>query len=277
MTGWFKVGLLMAGVGALAPPVLAVPPDLSGTWSVPFRVHSSGFPLMSGETPWMGKSQGDPIQYKIPTLDELSERVDVSVKTHDGNPTFAFPPPAPPPLNSAGKDAFSHIDAAKLQAQELNCYPTNVLSRVGGGGQTVQIVQGKGAVAIASDGGGPSRIIYLDGRGQENAVPQWNGHSVGRWEGNTLKVETEKIRGAVMNVFGNWPQSENAKLYEEFSLVNGGRTLKVSATYEDPTYYTESLHKIMYLDRHPELEVTDYTCDEGREDSIANVPPQGNK
>jgi hypothetical protein len=214
--------------------------------------------------------------YKILSLDELAAIADDSVKTHNGNPTFGVPRPPPPPYTAAGEDAAAHVDRAKWQARELNCYPTNVMQRIGGGTQTVEIVQGKKSMAIASDGGAPARVIYLDGRSQAKAVPQWNGHSVGHWEGNTLKVETVKIRGELMDIFGNWPESEDAKLFEEFTLIRGGTILEVKATYEDPTYYREPLHRIMYLERHPELQVTDYTCEEGKEDMAeTQIHPKG--
>ncbi len=273
----FRVGFALAIVAGnmAAAPSHAATPDFSGTWSVPFRVHSSGIPLWSGQTPWLVGADTAK-NYKILSLDELSVIADESVRTHNGNPTFGAPVPPPPPYTAAGADAAAHVDHAKWQARELNCYPTNVMTRIGGGTQTVEIVQGKKSIAIASDGGAPARVIYLDGRSHAKAAPQWNGHSVGHWEGNTLKVETVKIRGEIMNVFGDWPESENAKVFEEFTLIRGGTILEVKATYEDPAYYREPLHKIMYLERHPELEVTDYTCEEGKEDMVeTQIHPKG--
>jgi hypothetical protein len=253
----------------------AATPDFSGTWSLPFAVHSSGVPLFSGQTPWLVGAEAAK-NYKILSINELAAIADDSVKNHNGNPTFGMPAPPAPPYTAAGQDAAAHVDHAKWQARELNCYPTNVMMRIGGGSQTVEIVQGKKSLAIASDGGAPARVIYLDGRSQKKAVPQWNGHSVGHWAGDTLKVETVKIRGELMNTFGDWPESKNAKVFEEFSLIQGGKILQVRATYEDPTYYREPLHKIMYLERHPELEVTDYTCEEGKEDMAeTQIHPKG--
>jgi hypothetical protein len=248
-------------------------PDLSGTWSLPFQVHSSGFPLMGGTTPWLPASRGDPAKFPIPTLKQLSDRVDQSVRTHQGNPTYALPPPIPAPLSAKGKEAAAKLDPKVEEKRELNCYPSNVFSRVGGGFQTVQIVQGMNAMAIVSDGSAASRVIYLDARNHDNALPQWNGHSVGRWVGDTFKVETVKIRGEALQ--RGYPISADAKLFENFRLIKGGKVLEVDATFEDPTYYNESLHKIMYLDRHPELEVTDYSCEEGKDDMIETVLDKG--
>jgi hypothetical protein len=261
-----KIALVVCLLGGAAAANAAQHPDLSGTWSLPFAVHSSGVPLMGGTTPWLPASRGDATKFPIPTLKQLSDRVDDSVRTHNGNPTFAFPAPLPAPLTDKGKEAAAKLDLKVEEKREINCYPTNIFRRVGGGFQTVQIIQGVKAVAIISDGSEAGRVIYLDGRSHDNSLPQWNGHSVGHWEGEALKVETAKIRGEAMQ--RGYPISEDARLLENFHLIRGGKVLEVDATFEDPAYYTEPLHKVMYLERHPELQVTDYSCEEGKEDMI---------
>ncbi len=268
MINHYRIALAFIAICAGGIASGATHPDLTGTWSRPFRVHSSGVPLMGGATRWMPVSNGDPKDAKIPSLDEMSAMIDKVVKANHGNPTAGFPPAPPAPLTAAGKQAAGQIDMALEEKRELNCYPANVLARVGGGWGAVQIVQNDKAIAILSEGGVPGRTLFLDGRGHDNAVPQWNGHSVARWEGDTLKVETVKIRGESVPMQGKWPLSENAKLLEEFKLTNGGKTLQVRATFEDPQYYAEPLRMMMYLDRRPDIEVTDYTCEEGKDDMI---------
>jgi hypothetical protein len=257
----------------------ASPPDLSGTWSLPFQVHSSGVPLSSGATDWIPISKGDPKNVKILSIAELGARMDQSVKEHNGNPLFGFPTPAKAPLNAAGEAAAAKLDPKKAEERELACYPMNVFARVGGGGSTVEIIQGSRSIAMLADGGGPGRIVYLDGRHDEKRPPQWNGHSTGHWDRSTLKVVTTGIRGDSVGFgFGQgWPLSERAQLLEEYTLIHEGKQLQVLATFEDPIYYKEPMRKIMYLDRHPELEVTDYTCDEGKDDMIETVVKDGGK
>jgi hypothetical protein len=261
-----KAGVLLSALVGSGVVSAAAHPDLSGTWSIPFQVHSSGFPMMSGSTPWLTPGEGDPKKYPIPTLQQLSARIDQSVREHHGNPEFSIVPRPPPPLTDAGKAAAAKLDQKVERQRELNCYPSNVFMRVGGGPQAVQIIQGTKTVAVISDGNVPGRIIYLDGRTPENSLPQWNGTSVGHWVGETLNVETVKIRGETLQP--GYPISEDARLIEEFHLIKGGKQLEVDATFEDPTYYTEPLRKAIYLDRHPELQVTDYSCEEGKDDMI---------
>jgi hypothetical protein len=268
---------VLLGVLTIGNFAMAAPPDLSGTWSLPFEVHSSGVPLSSGATEWVPISEGDPKSRKIPTLAELSARIDRSVKEHNGNPLFGFPMPPKAPLNPAGEAAAAKLDPKKAEERELACYPMNVFARVGGGPGTIEIIQGSRSIAILSDGGAPGRIVYLDGRHDEKKPPQWNGHSTGQWDGKTLKVRTTGIRGDSVAFGRGWPLSTRAQLVEEYTLINEGKQLQVLATFEDPLYYKEPMRKVMYLDQHPELEVTDYTCDEGKEDMIETAVKDGGK
>ena len=119
----------------------------------------------------------------------------------------------------------------------------------------------------------PGRVIYVDGRNRDDLPAQWNGVSSGHWDGDTLKVETVRIRGETLQA--GYPISEHARLIETYRLINGGKTLEVDATFEDPSYYTESLRQVMYLDSHPELRVTDYGCEEGKDDMIETAQKGG--
>src|ERR1700733_4810427 len=128
---------LMAALTLTGTAAMGAPPDLSGTWSLPFQVHASGVPLSSGATNWIPVSQGDPKNVKILTIAELSARMDQSVKEHNGNPLFGFPMPPKAPLNPAGETAAAKLDPKKAEERELACYPMNVFARVGGGGGTI--------------------------------------------------------------------------------------------------------------------------------------------
>lgn len=263
-----SVALTAALIGA-AGARAATHPDLSGTWSLPFEVHSSGVPLSGGSTPWLPASAGDPHRYHIPTLKEMSARVDESVREHHGNPLFAMRDHIAAPLTAAGKAALAKINPAEMQREELNCYPSNVLARVGGGFAPLQIVQGAQAIALVPDGYFPARVVYLDGRNHDQLPPQWNGLSTGHWQGQTLHVETVGIRGEELQP--GYPISENARLTEDYHLEQGGKVLEIDATFEDPTYYTEPLHRLYYLQSRPDLQLTDYSCEEGKADMIESA------
>jgi hypothetical protein len=82
--------------------------------------------------------------------------------------------------------------------------------------------------------------MFLDGRklpGNE-AQPWWYGYSVGRWEGDTLVVETSGFKGDEwLDIIGN-PMTEAAKMTERFRRPNYG-TLEIDVTIDDPKAYTK--------------------------------------
>ena len=91
------------------------------------------------------------------------------------------------------------------------------------------------------------RHIYLDGRKlppQGEPQPWWYGYSVGRWEGDTLVVETNNLRGAEDSPYDGWldvngsPYSQQAKFTERFRRLDYGQ-LQIDLTVEDPKAYTK--------------------------------------
>jgi hypothetical protein len=91
------------------------------------------------------------------------------------------------------------------------------------------------------------RTIYTDGRRlpkQGEPQPYWHGYSVGRWEGDTLVVESNNFRGATAGNPGDgWldvrgsPFTDALRLTERFRRVNFG-TLHIDITVDDSKAYT---------------------------------------
>jgi len=105
-----------------------------------------------------------------------------------------------------------------------------------------------------------TRVLWTDGRelpsGQnlENLGPAWYGHSVGRWDGNTLVVNTVGLEErAWLDNAGN-PKSFHARIEETWRRVDSN-TLEVQMTLYDPEYYTDpyvgskKIYKRMPADR----------------------------
>lgn len=91
------------------------------------------------------------------------------------------------------------------------------------------------------------RHIYMDGRKlppQGDVEPWWYGYSVGHWDGDTLIVETNNLRGAEDSKFDGWldvngsPYSEQAKFTEKFRRPSYDH-LQIDVTVEDPKAYTK--------------------------------------
>jgi hypothetical protein len=120
----------------------------------------------------------------------------------------------------------------------------------------IKIVQTKDYVMVMQEMIHEARIIPTDGRPHSN-LRNWHGSSRGRWEGDTLVVETinftdkTNFRGA----------GENLKLTERFSRT-AANTLLYRVTIEDPTTFTRSWTVQMPMDNSAE-DVYEYACHEG--------------
>lgn len=101
-----------------------------------------------------------------------------------------------------------------------------------------QIFQTPDHVVIVQQRSTDARIIPLDGRpGLPQTVPQWYGTSHGRWEGNTLVVETTnfKDRSPAGNFLG---ATDAVQLVERFTVIDAD-TLRYEYTVTDPNTWTE--------------------------------------
>jgi hypothetical protein len=90
------------------------------------------------------------------------------------------------------------------------------------------------------DVGGPhtARTIYMDGRGHPSDLqPTYYGHSIGRWEGDTLVVETVGFNERFWIDRAGTPHTEQLKYTERFTRVDFN-TMRYQVTIEDPGAYT---------------------------------------
>ncbi len=99
-----------------------------------------------------------------------------------------------------------------------------------------QIVQGAGYVMVLVEAGHEVRVIPTDGRPHAPAgVRSWLGDSKGRWEGNTLVVETTNFNGQVALQGAN--TSEKLKITERFTRTDD-ETIRYEFTVDDPDTWT---------------------------------------
>ena len=121
-----------------------------------------------------------------------------------------------------------------------------------------QIVQAPGYVMILTEMIHDARIISLDGRSQPSRnVRQWTGTSRGRWEGNTLVVETTNFNGK--NPFAG--SSENMRVTERFTRV-ADNTIQYRFTIEDESMWARpwSAELSMVKTQGP---IFEHACHEG--------------
>jgi len=115
--------------------------------------------------------------------------------------------------------------------------------------------------------------IYMDGRklppqGEPN--PFWYGYSVGHWEGDTLVVETNNLRGAEDGPYDGWldvngsPYSEQAKFTHRIRRLNYGH-LQMDITVDDPKAYTHPWTVRIDQRIAPDQEMIEFICNENQQ------------
>jgi hypothetical protein len=126
------------------------------------------------------------------------------------------------------------------------------------------IVQTPGYVLIYSEMIHNARIIPVDGRPHLNGkVDQWEGDPRGRWEGNTLVIESTNFK-TVDNLRapnGRARQSPKRRMIERLTIVDAN-TLKYSVTVDDPETYTAPWTIAFPYRRDDNYRQFDYECHE---------------
>ncbi|HEY7333468.1 MAG TPA: hypothetical protein VH639_01200 [Bryobacteraceae bacterium] len=130
-----------------------------------------------------------------------------------------------------------------------------------------KVIQTPGLLVMLNELNASYRQIFTDGRPLPvDPNPSWNGYSTGKWEGDTLVVETSGFRdGLWLDSTGN-PLTGAAKLTERFHRINFGR-MEIEITVEDPKAYTKpwtiKLNHILKLD----TDLLDFVCLENEKDA----------
>ena len=102
-----------------------------------------------------------------------------------------------------------------------------------------KIVQTDKLVVLVYEAFNLWRQVHLDNREfADDLNPSWLGYSKGRWEGDTLVVETRGLNGKQWLDHGGLPTSDKLTVIERFRRPNFGR-LEIELTITDPTYYTK--------------------------------------
>jgi hypothetical protein len=131
-----------------------------------------------------------------------------------------------------------------------------------------QITQFPNYLTIVNEAGGHNfRVVYTDGRPHPGSgLKLWMGNSRGRWDGNTLIIETTNFNGRAWLDSGGTPASEELRVVERLTLVDAD-TLHYSATVEDPIVFARPWTVVFGMRRmEPGYEQMEEACHESDHD-----------
>ena len=109
------------------------------------------------------------------------------------------------------------------------------------------------------------RQIFIDGREHPKDLdPTWYGHSIGKWDGDTLVVDTVGFNDKFWFDFAGHPHTEQLHVIERFRRRDLGN-LDMDITIEDPAAYTEPW-KLKRTSVLMKGEISEYICNENNQD-----------
>ena len=132
----------------------------------------------------------------------------------------------------------------------------------GGYSRAYRILQSPGFVVIFPERVHDARIVPLDGRPHVgSSIRMWNGDSRGRWEEQTLVVETTNFNDTGDGIAGA-PQSEALRVVERFTRIDA-KTLNYEVTITDPNAYTRPWTARQPHNLDPTFVIYEVACHEG--------------
>lgn len=128
----------------------------------------------------------------------------------------------------------------------------------------METLETPGQVTFIQEAYNQVRRVYLGGDlpEPERAEPRFAGHSSGRWEDDTLVIETVGVKDYVE--FRNVPHSNQMRITERIRLLDGGDYMQNEVTVTDPVYLTEPWTWTWMYKRWPNYRIQEYVCEDNK-------------
>lgn len=130
----------------------------------------------------------------------------------------------------------------------------------------IEIVQRPDRVVILYEMNNTFHIIFTDGRPHPKDLdPTWFGHSIGKWEGDTLTVDTVGFNDKTRIDTEGHPHTENLHVVEHFKLTDA-KHISYDVTITDPGAYTRPFKNVRTFTLRPDWEIAEYSCEENNKE-----------
>ena len=228
---------------AAPAPRLNGRPDLSGVWQAE-RTPERELARVLGEG--FNAVQIDP-------QDFTKEVIDV----------FWGLKPEQVPVTPEGAAAQKRLQATPDQWPHTQCLPASIPADLFV--LSFKIFQAPREIVMATEIGSPVRQIYTDGRAlPKDPEPTYMGYSTGKWEGDTLVVETAGFRDGWLDGSGH-ARSELMRITERYHRRDFGQ-MDVEFTFNDRKYYTRPFSLKAAMRLLPDSDLLEYVCPENEKD-----------
>jgi hypothetical protein len=140
------------------------------------------------------------------------------------------------PLTAAGQQAIASFDGGSTDNPRLRCEATNILFDWSFEADVNRITQEDDRITLLYGSMNLERTIHLAAEHPKDVAPTRAGHSIGRWEGDTLVVETIGFEPGILSADARIPHSNQLRVTERFTLDPDKGTIARSYIAEDPLY-----------------------------------------
>jgi hypothetical protein len=170
-------------------------------------------------------------------------------------PTIKTDKGALPPLRPEAKTLYEKRVADRAARRDMHdpidaCVPHGV-PRLMFAPYPVLMLQANGQLDMIQEANHTTRLIYIGQPPVGDDDPKWLGDSTGRWQGNTLVVDTINNDPRTWLDKAGLPHSGAMKVTERLSLGQGGKVLTDAITIDDPKTYTAPWTTTVRLRRAP--------------------------
>jgi hypothetical protein len=220
-------------------------PDLSGVWQYMRPPEPAGQPPPPAPA---APSRADNI---IPLAVRRSQFWNLGASFKDGLPFQPW----------AAELHKQRVEENSKDNPDAHCLPLGVM-QLHTHSQPRKMVQTPGLVVIMYEANAGLRQIFTDGRPlPKDPQPWWYGYSVGKWDGDTLAVESIGFRDlGWLDVEGS-PLTESGRIRERFRRVDFGH-LQIEVTIDDPKAYTKPWTVTVYQRLLPDTDLIEFVCQE---------------
>jgi len=233
---WAAVALLATVVAKGLAAQSAVPPDLSGAWA-----------------PYRGGRGADP-KLAAPPATEILLKGDFK-KSWDAR---------------RAAEAEANKKGEPLATPAVECVPYGFPRMMSVALYPIEILPSAKQVTIITEAFSEVRRVYL-GQPQlpiDQVPPGYYGHSVGRWDGDTLVVDTVGLKASIP-AYQMMPHSDRMRITERIRLV-APDYLHDQITIEDPVALEKPVTYTLAYRRLPNYKMVEFVCENNREYTDAN-------